>query len=53
MGKKSCVSDDNEEDEVRAKMLTWLFHISEGEKKGSDFYQGVDVMSTDSVVTEY
>lgn len=33
MGKKSCVSDGNKEDEVQAKMLTWLFHISEGEKK--------------------
>lgn len=48
---KISVSDEN--DGVRAKMLTWLlFHISEGEK-GSGFYPGVDVINTDSVVTEH
>lgn len=48
--KKKSVSDD---DDLRAKMLTWLlFHISEGGKR-IRLYQGVDLMNTDSVVTEY
>lgn len=37
-GKKRRVSDDDDEDGVRAKMLTWLlFHISEGGKKDPPF----------------